>query len=36
MDALVNGDEILITQSAVVLENLISKYLFSAGKEGAE
>ncbi|MCW8925724.1 MAG: outer membrane lipid asymmetry maintenance protein MlaD [Xanthomonadales bacterium] len=36
LDALVDGDEILITQSAVVLETLISKYLFSAGKEGAE
>lgn len=36
LDALVDGDEILITQSAVVLESLISKYLFSAGKEGAE
>lgn len=36
LDALANGDEILITQSAVVLESMISKYLFSAGKEGAE
>lgn len=36
LDALVDGDELLITQSAVVLESLISKYLFSAGKEGAE
>jgi phospholipid/cholesterol/gamma-HCH transport system substrate-binding protein len=36
LDPLADGDEILITQSAVVLESLISKYLFSAGKEGAE
>ena len=36
LDPLINGDEILVTQSAVVLESLISKYLFSAGKEGAE
>ena len=28
---LVNGSEIEFTQSAIVLENLISKYLFSAG-----
>ena len=28
MVALVDGDQILITQSAVVLENLISKFLF--------
>lgn len=32
-----NGSEIMITQSAVVLEDLISKFLFStAEKEGAE
>ena len=36
MDALGDGDEIFITQSAVVLENMISKYLFSADKEGKE
>jgi phospholipid/cholesterol/gamma-HCH transport system substrate-binding protein len=36
LEPLADGDEILITQSAVVLETLISKYLFSAGKEGAE
>ena len=29
--ALVEGDEILFTQSAVVLEQLISKYVFGAG-----
>lgn len=29
MDYLQDGDEILFTQSAVVLENLISKYLFN-------
>ena len=32
MDALVEGDQILITQSAVVLENLISKFLFNTDK----
>jgi len=32
MEALVDGDEILITQSAVVLETLISKYLFNSDK----
>lgn len=31
MDALGNGDQILITQSAIVLETLISKYLFNSG-----
>lgn len=36
MDALSNGDEIFITQSAVVLETLISKYLFNSGKEEKE
>ena len=33
MEALVDGDEIFITQSAVVLEKMISKYLFNSGKE---
>jgi phospholipid/cholesterol/gamma-HCH transport system substrate-binding protein len=33
MDALTDGDEIFITQSAVVLETLISKYLFNSDKE---
>jgi phospholipid/cholesterol/gamma-HCH transport system substrate-binding protein len=32
MEALVEGDEIFITQSAVVLETLISKYLFNSDK----
>ena len=32
MDPLVDGDQILITQSAVVLENLISKFLFKSDK----
>jgi phospholipid/cholesterol/gamma-HCH transport system substrate-binding protein len=32
LEALADGDEIFITQSAVVLENLISKYLFSSDK----
>lgn len=31
-----NGDEIQLTQSAVVLENLISKYLFSQGSQGSD
>ncbi len=31
-DTLADGDQILITQSAVVLENLISKFLFSTNK----
>jgi phospholipid/cholesterol/gamma-HCH transport system substrate-binding protein len=31
MEALVDGDEIFITQSAVVMETLISKYLFISG-----
>lgn len=34
---LADGDELIITQSAVVLEQLISKYLFNAGDdEGQE
>lgn len=36
MEALVDGDEIFITQSAVVLEKLISKYLFNSDKGGEE
>ena len=36
MEALVDGDEIFITQSAVVLETLISKYLFNNDKEDRE
>ena len=31
MEALVDGDELFVTQSAVVLETLISKYLFNSG-----
>ena len=30
-DALQDGDELFITQSAVVLEQIISKFLFNAG-----
>ena len=33
MEALGDGDEIFVTQSAVVLETLISKYLFNSNKE---
>ena len=36
LDALADGDEIFITQSAVVLETLISKYLFNSDKEENE
>lgn len=36
LEALTDGDEIFITQSAVVLENLISKYLFNTDKGDAE
>jgi phospholipid/cholesterol/gamma-HCH transport system substrate-binding protein len=32
-DVLADGDEIFVTQSAVVLETLISKYLFNSEKE---
>ena len=32
MEPLTEGDQILITQSAVVLENLISKFLFNTDK----
>jgi phospholipid/cholesterol/gamma-HCH transport system substrate-binding protein len=34
-DYLQDGSEILFTQSAVVIENLISKYLFSQGSDSA-
>ena len=34
-EPLKDGDEILLTQSAVILEQLISKYLFGAGGGGA-
>jgi len=33
LEALADGDEIFVTQSAVVLETLISKYLFNSDKE---
>ncbi len=36
MDALSDGDQILLTQSAVILESLISKYLFNSSKETSE
>jgi phospholipid/cholesterol/gamma-HCH transport system substrate-binding protein len=32
-DVLTDGDELFVTQSAVVLETLISKYLFNSEKE---
>lgn len=35
-DVLQEGDEIFITQSAVVLEQIISKYLFNTGNAGEE
>jgi phospholipid/cholesterol/gamma-HCH transport system substrate-binding protein len=33
---LVEGDELIVTQSAVVLEQLVSKYLFNAGENEGE
>lgn len=36
MEALADGDQIFVTQSAVVLETLISKYLFNTDKEAKE
>ena len=33
IEPLIEGDQILITQSAVVLENLISKFLFNTSKD---
>jgi len=33
LDALVDGDQIIITQPAIILENLISKFLFNSDKE---
>jgi len=36
MDVLADGDEIFVTQSAVVLESLISKYLFNTDKGNDE
>ena len=35
-DMLVEGDELFITQSALVLEQVIGKYLFNAGSEKEE
>jgi phospholipid/cholesterol/gamma-HCH transport system substrate-binding protein len=35
-EVLADGDEIFVTQSAVVLETLISKYLFNSDKEDKE
>lgn len=35
-DPLVDGDRILITQSAVVLEQLIGRYMFSGGEGDSE
>ena len=36
VEPLVNGDEIFITQSALVLEQIISKYLFNTGSDKEE
>jgi phospholipid/cholesterol/gamma-HCH transport system substrate-binding protein len=36
LEALVDGDQIIITQPAIVLENLISKFLFSMDQEKDE
>ena len=36
LESLSDGDEIFVTQSAVVLETLISKYLFNSDKEEKE
>ncbi|MEJ2533956.1 MAG: outer membrane lipid asymmetry maintenance protein MlaD [Gammaproteobacteria bacterium] len=36
MEYLRDGDELMITQSAVVLEQLVSKYLFNTGGDGNE
>lgn len=35
-DALTEGDELFMTQSAMVLEQLISKYMFNTGKDEEE
>lgn len=35
-DMLVDGDELFITQSALVLEQVIGKYLFNAGSDNEE
>jgi phospholipid/cholesterol/gamma-HCH transport system substrate-binding protein len=36
LEALTDGDEIFITQSAVVLETLISKYMFNNSNKDKE
>lgn len=36
LEPLTDGDEIFVTQPAVVIETLISKYLFNSGKGGKE
>jgi phospholipid/cholesterol/gamma-HCH transport system substrate-binding protein len=35
-DMLTHGDELFITQSALVLEQVIGKYLFNAGSDKEE
>lgn len=35
-DYLADGDELFVTQSALVLEQIIGKYLFNTGKEESE
>ena len=35
-DMLVDGDELFITQSAFVLEQVVGKFLFNAGSENSE
>ena len=35
-DMLIDGDELFITQSAIVLEQLIGKYMFGAGGDGGD
>ncbi len=35
-DYLADGDELFVTQSALVLEQIIGKYLFNTGKEDSE
>ena len=36
LDALADGDQIIITQSAILLENLISQFLFNTGKDNSQ
>jgi phospholipid/cholesterol/gamma-HCH transport system substrate-binding protein len=35
-DMLADGDELFITQSAIVLEQVVSKFLFNAGSKDEE